>query len=103
MPASDDLAGWLDSVPATVTISEVTVGEIDGFETTVFTVDTGDDIAYFADVDGEFGKTFLRGFIFEVHWVEHPDGPIVFVNGTPIDDVAWLDTARGVVETIELG
>jgi hypothetical protein len=103
LPASDDLAGWLDTVPARVTISEVTVGEIDGFETTVFTVDTGDGIAHFAQVGGDFVKTFVRGFIFEVHWVEHPDGPIVFVNGTPIDDVAWLDTARGVVETIEFG
>jgi hypothetical protein len=103
LPADDDLAGWLDSVPATATISEVTVGEIGGFETTVFTVDTGDEIVYFVDVDGEFGMSFDSGFIYEVHWVEHPDGPIAFVIGTPIDDLAWLDTARSVVETIELG
>jgi hypothetical protein len=103
LPAGVDLAGWLDSVPATATISEVTVGEIGGVATTVFTVDVGDEIVYFADVDGELVKNFLSGFIYEVHWVEHPDGPITFVIGTPVDDLAWLDTARGVVETIELG
>jgi hypothetical protein len=103
LPASDDLAGWLDSVPATATISEVTVGEIDGVATTVFTVEVGDEIVYFADVGGELVKSFTGGFIYEVHWVEHPDGPITFVIGTPIDDLDWLDTARGVVETIELG
>lgn len=105
LPASVDLAGWLDTVPARVTISEVTVGEIDGFATTVFTVDTGDGITHFAQVGGEFDfvKTFSVGFIYEVHWVEHPDGPIVFVNGTPVNDLPWLDTARGVVETIEFG
>jgi hypothetical protein len=105
LPAGDDLAGWLDTVPATATISEVG-GEIDGFATTVFTVDVGDEEVHFVDVDGEFDKGFDRGFIYEVHWVEHPDGTITtFVIGAAIDNltVAWLDTARGVVETIELG
>lgn len=101
--AGDDLAGWLESVPATATISEATVGEIDGFATTVFTVDVGEETVDFALVGETFGKGFDSGFTYEVHWVEHPDGPISFVLGTSSDDLAWLDTARGVVETIEFG
>ena len=103
LPDGDDLAGWLESVPATATISEVTVGEIGGFPTTVFTVDAGDETVHFSFVNGEFDKRFNTGFIHEVHWVDHPDGPIAFVIGTPTDDLAWLDTARRVIETIEFG
>ena len=103
LPDGDDLAGWLESVPATATISEATVGEIDGFPTTVFTVEAGDEVVHFSFVDGEFDKRFVSGFIHEVHWVEHSDGPIAFVIGTRSDDLAWLDTARTVLETIEFG
>jgi hypothetical protein len=102
----DDLADWLDSVPATATISEATAGEIGGFATAVFTIDAGESsLSGFkaGEAGGMIAKSFDPGFIYEVHWVEHPDGPISFFIGTPIDDLAWLDTARSVVETIEFG
>ena len=110
--SGDDLAGWLDSVPATVTISEPTIGEIGGFPTTVFIIEVGDETPCIAEDQGcvafalvgdAFDKHFDPGFMYEVHFVEHPDGPISFVIGTPSDDLAWLDTARAVVGTIELG
>jgi hypothetical protein len=108
----DDLAGWLDIVPATATVSDPTAGEIGGFATTVFTVDVGEETPCvegdqgcvdFALVGDAFGKGFDRGFTYEVHWVEHPDGPISFVIGTPNDDLPWLDTARAVVAAAEFG
>ncbi|MFT7598793.1 MAG: hypothetical protein ACI8TP_001717 [Acidimicrobiales bacterium] len=110
--AADDLAGWVDRVPATVTVSEPAIGEIGGFPTSVFTVEVAEETACtsenggcvdFALIGRVFGKSFDPGFVYEVHFVDHPDGPIAFVLGTPSDDVAWLDTARAVVATIELG
>lgn len=119
----DDLAGWFDTLPATVTISEPTTGEIGGFPTSVFTVEVAEETrppsrnAFwpnsctsenggcidFALIENVFGKSFDPGFVYEVHYVDHPDGPIAFVIGTPSDDLAWLDTARAVVDTIEVG
>ena len=109
--AGDDLAGWLDSVPDTATVSESTTSEIGGFAATVFTIDVGDTpcadnqfaCVDFALVGSEFGKSFDRGFVYEVQWVEHPEGPFAFVIGTPADDVAWLDTARAVTATVTFG
>ncbi len=110
--AGDDLVGWLDTVPDTATVSEPTTGESSGFATTVFTIDVGETpcaeedeflCVDFALVGDEFGKSFDRGFVYEVHWIEHSEGPLAFVIGTPADDLAWLDTAREVTATITFG
>ena len=54
-------------------------------------------------VGEDFDMGFEPGFVYEVHWVEHPDGPIVFTLGTPEDELMWLGLARGILNSIELG
>ena len=109
--AADDLDGWLATVPDTASVSEPTTTTVAGIDTVTFEVMVGDDGACGPREGGcvpmlrtaSFDYFLNRGFLYEVFWIDHPDGPIVVVNGTPEDDPDWLDVARGVIATLEIG
>jgi hypothetical protein len=104
--AADDLDGWLATVPDTVSVSEPIPTTVAGLDAVTFEV-TVETVVPFLNVEGDvddFRKYFIQGFLFEVVWIDLPDGqPIVVVIGTPEDDPGWLDVARGVVATLEIG
>lgn len=104
--AADDLDGWLATVPDTASVSEPTPTTVAGLDAVTFEV-TVETVLPFLHVDGvrdHFNKLFTPGFLFEVVWIDLPDGqPIVVVVGTPEDDPGWLDVARDVVATLEIG
>ena len=104
--AADDLDGWLATVPDTASVSEPTPTTVAGLDAVTFEV-TVETVLPFLNVEGvvdDFRKLFTPGFLFEVVWIDLPDGqPIVVVVGTPEDDPGWLDVARDVVATLEIG
>jgi hypothetical protein len=107
-----DLDGWLATVPDTASVSGPTTTTVAGIDAVTFEVAIGDDVSCF-DGDSfcipillagtEFTYSLNRGFLYEVFWIDHPEGPIVVINGTPEDDADWLDVARGVIATLEIG
>ena len=110
--AADDLDGWLATVPDTASVSEPTTTTVAGIDALTFEVTVGGDVACDPPEGGcvpmlrtgASSDYFLNpGFLYEVFWIDHRDGPIVVVNGTPEDDPDWLDVARGVIATLEFG
>lgn len=105
--SADDLDGWLATVPDTVSVSEPTPSTVAGFDAVAFevTIDGGSVPLLVAGTGpDQFVKGISEGFLFEVLWIDLPDGPpIVIVLGTTQDDPGWLDIARDVVATLEMG
>lgn len=105
--AADDLDGWLATVPDTVSVSEPTPSTVAGFDAVTFevTVDVGSVPLLVAGTGpDQVVKGIIEGHLFEVVWIDLPDGPpIVIALGTTQDDPGWLDIARGVVATLEIG
>lgn len=105
--AADDLDGWLATVPDTVSVSEPTPSTVAGFDAVTFevTADVGSVPLLVAGTGpDQLIKQIIEGRFFEVVWIDLPDGPpIVIVLGTTQDDPGWLDIARGVVATLEIG
>lgn len=104
--AADDLEGWLASVPDTASVSEPTPTTVAGLDAVTFEVTVETELPLLlAGAEGdEFFKGFQPGFLYEVLWIDQPDGqPIVVVLGTTEDDPGWLEVARGVVTTLQIG
>lgn len=105
--AADDLDGWLATVPDTVSVYEPTPSTVAGFDAVTFevTVDVGSVPLLVAGTGADqLVKGIIEERLFEVVWMDLPDGPpIVIVLGTTQDDPGWLDIARGVVATLEIG
>jgi hypothetical protein len=110
--AADDLDRWLETVPDTVSISGPTTTTVAGLDALTFEVVVSDEAE--CPVEDTFhcvgflmvGSTpgyFDRGFLYDVVWIDHVEGPIVIVSGTTEDDPDWLGTARAVVGTLEIG
>lgn len=94
--AADDLEGWLASVPDTASVSEPTPTTVAGLDAVTFEVTVETELPLL--------KGFQPGFLYEVLWIDQPDGqPIVVVLGTTEDDPGWLEVARGVVTTLQIG
>lgn len=103
--AADDLDSWLATVPDRASVSEPTPTTVGGLDAVTFeaTVNDGPFIHLLITESG-FSKEINPGFLYEVKWIDVPDGPpIVIVLGTPEDDPGWLDEAREVVATLEIG
>lgn len=104
--AADDLDGWLAAVPDTTSVSEPIPTTVAGLDAVTFevTVETVVPLLTAEGVVDDFRLLFKPGFLWEVVWIDLPDGqPIVAVVGTPEDDPGWLDVARDVVATLEIG
>ena len=109
----DDFGAWIVRVPSTISLSDPESTQIGGVDAVTFRLQVGDD----ADctilddlscldllvVGNVFAKTFDRGFVYEIAWIDHIDGPIAIVSATTADDPSWLDVARDVVATVEIG
>ncbi len=105
--AADDLDGWLATVPDTVSVSEPTPSTVAGFDAVTLEVTGGaGSVPLLVAGTGPVPliKQIIPERIFEVVWIDVPDGPpIVIALGTTQDDPDWLDIARGVVATLEIG
>jgi hypothetical protein len=112
--AANDLNGWLATVPDTASVSEPVARTVDGISAVTFEVMIGADVACapgggfsgcvpLLQAGPSFDFFLNRGFRYEVFWIDHSDGPIVVINGTRQDEPDWLDVARGVVATLEIG
>ena len=88
--AADDLDGWLATVPDTASVSEPTTTTVAGIDALTFEVTVGDDVACGEDGcvpmlrAGASSDYFLnRGFLYEVFWIDHPDGPSQCILASP--------------------
>lgn len=109
----DDLDAWLASLPPGVAISEVTATSIDGEATRTFRLTVEPEaecvlvgVSRCADLmfaGSAFLKTFDKGFIYDVFWIDQAVLPIVIVVGTTEDDPDWLDVGQAVVDSIVIG
>ncbi|MGI9608395.1 MAG: hypothetical protein ACR2P0_19860 [Acidimicrobiales bacterium] len=100
--APADVQAWVASVPSTSAVSAPNLTTVSGFDALAFLVDVGEGLP-FAEVGRVFSKTLDPTFLWEVRWIDHPDGPIVVVAGVPDTDPEWLLTAGVVLDSIELG
>jgi basic membrane lipoprotein Med (substrate-binding protein (PBP1-ABC) superfamily)/DNA-binding SARP family transcriptional activator len=99
---ASDLQRWLDLAPDTVSISDPTFTTLDGMDAIVFDVVVSDEAVGFVVV-GPIEGYYKKGFLYQVHWIDHPDGPIMIASGTTGSDPSWHGTTRQVIETIEFG
>jgi hypothetical protein len=111
----EDLEGWLDAVPDTLSISEPEATMVAGLDALTFDAVVSNEAECLIDcvpflmvgsITGGFDAVtgyFDRGFLYHVVWIDHVEGPIVIAGRTTEDDPDWLSTARAVIETLEIG
>ncbi len=107
-----DLVGWIDALPSTIAVSNVTDTEFGGRSAVAFDVTVDDAHACgpevcvpFVGALGTTGKSFRPGVPFKVFWVDGgAEAPLAVVVGGGQDAPdAFFAAAAELIATIELG
>ncbi|HVR78622.1 MAG TPA: BTAD domain-containing putative transcriptional regulator [Acidimicrobiia bacterium] len=110
--AVDDLERWLADVSDTISISEPVQTTVAGLDALTFDAVVNDEATCLLEekfncvgflMVGPTPGYFNRGFLYNLVWIDHADGPIVIVSGTTEDDPDWLGEARDVIDTLKIG